>query len=193
MKVEQRLHRLERQVRWMRRVGILGAVLVAVAVLIGQGKPRELPDLVAKSLTLKDEQGRTRLQLGASKKFEELGAYGLFILSEDGNVQAAVWTTGNGGWSRVDVSTEAETGAQASAVLMVTDEDAWLSLDGPESPENIYLQSKRGEGAYLELVVDGVNDDEYLARLGIDAAKGLPFLVFRDRDGKVSWRAPTQK
>ena len=62
MSVEERLERLERQNKWMRRLGAVGVAVAAAVFLIGQGKEEELPDLVARSLTLKDEDGNTRLE-----------------------------------------------------------------------------------------------------------------------------------
>ncbi len=63
MTIEQRVAKLERQNRWLKRVGGLVLATFACVVLMGQGKPKELPDLVAKSLTLKDENGKTRAEL----------------------------------------------------------------------------------------------------------------------------------
>ena len=62
MSVEERLERLERQNKWMRRLGAVGVALVAVVFLMGQGK--EPPDLVVRALTLKDAAGKTRAELG---------------------------------------------------------------------------------------------------------------------------------
>ncbi len=57
MTIEQRLAKLERQNRWMKRGGGLMLAAIACVVLIGQGKAKALPDLVAKSLTIKDRHG----------------------------------------------------------------------------------------------------------------------------------------
>ncbi len=67
MTVEQRLAKLERQNRWMRRGSGLVLAAVACVVLVGQGKAKELPDLVAKSLTIVDSKGKTRAVLGLTK------------------------------------------------------------------------------------------------------------------------------
>ena len=58
MTIEQRLERLERQNRWMKRGGAVAVALVAAVFLMGQAKPKELPDLEVRSLTLKDNAGR---------------------------------------------------------------------------------------------------------------------------------------
>ncbi|MHC4164957.1 MAG: hypothetical protein ACYSUM_22820, partial [Planctomycetota bacterium] len=53
--------------RWMRRIGAVGVAVVAAVFLIGQGggKAKELPNLVARSLTLKDTEGTVRAYLAA--------------------------------------------------------------------------------------------------------------------------------
>jgi len=56
MTTEQRLERLERENRWMRRIGAVG-VAVAAVFLIGQGKEKELPDLEGRSLSVVDTNG----------------------------------------------------------------------------------------------------------------------------------------
>ena len=65
MNIEQRVAKLERQNRWMKRGGGLALAAVACVVLMGQGrKPKELADLEVSSITVKDKAGRTRARLG---------------------------------------------------------------------------------------------------------------------------------
>ena len=68
MTIEQRLTKLERQNRWMKRGGGLALAAVACVVLIGQGKPKELPDLEARSLTIRDRSGKARITLGFDRQ-----------------------------------------------------------------------------------------------------------------------------
>ncbi len=44
MTLEQRLERLERENRWMRRIGAVAVAVAAAVFLIGQGKAKELGD-----------------------------------------------------------------------------------------------------------------------------------------------------
>ena len=60
MTIEQRLRRLERQNRWMKRTGVLALAIVATVVLSGQAK-RGLPHLKARSLTVVDARGTSRV------------------------------------------------------------------------------------------------------------------------------------
>ena len=65
MSIEERLERLERQNRWMKRGVGVAAALVAAVVLVAQAKPKELPDLEVRSLTVKDKDGNSRIRLSA--------------------------------------------------------------------------------------------------------------------------------
>jgi hypothetical protein len=67
MTTEQRLEKLERQNRWMRRIGAVAVAVAAAVFLIGQGKDEDLPDLEVRSLTVKDEEGRGRVFLGSAR------------------------------------------------------------------------------------------------------------------------------
>ena len=82
MTIEQRLAKLEQQNRWMKRGGGLMLAAVACVVLMGQGKPKELPDLVAKSLTIKDAKGGTRATL-----YEVSGAPYFTLRDKAGNTR----------------------------------------------------------------------------------------------------------
>ena len=59
MDLEQRMARLERGNRRMKRIGALGLVVAAVVLLSGAAKGKELEHLEVSSLTLKDEDGNT--------------------------------------------------------------------------------------------------------------------------------------
>jgi hypothetical protein len=63
MTLEQRLERLERQSRWMRRIGAVGLALVAAVFLMGQDKAKELPDLEVRSLKVRDKDWKVRAAL----------------------------------------------------------------------------------------------------------------------------------
>ena len=79
MSVEERLERLERKVRWMRR-GAVCAALVAAVFLMGKEQEKELPDLEVRSLTVKDEAGTVRAKLSATRHMPSLN-----LLDENGN------------------------------------------------------------------------------------------------------------
>ena len=101
MSVEERLARLERENRWMRRIGGLTLAAAAVVVLVGQGKEKDLPDLAVRSLTVKDAEGNKRITLGAGDRatlrFKDPGGQMRILLdsaADDGSVFALRDTKG---------------------------------------------------------------------------------------------------
>ncbi len=92
MTIEQRVAKLEKQNRWMKRVGELALAAVACVVLVGQGKAKELPDLEVRSLTVKSKGGKELAFLGADVGWTAL----LRFTSKDGRHQARLGTTLNG-------------------------------------------------------------------------------------------------
>ncbi len=92
MTIEQRVAKLERQNRWMKRGGGLMLAAVACVVLMGQGKAKELPDLEVRSLTVKSKDGKELVFLGADVGWTAL----LRFTSKDGRHQARLGTTLSG-------------------------------------------------------------------------------------------------
>ncbi len=84
MDLEQRLARLERANRRMKRIGALVLLMAAVVLLSGQAKGKApLPDLEVGSLTLKDKDGKSRVVLFAPAH----GSPGLSLYDKDGQVR----------------------------------------------------------------------------------------------------------
>jgi hypothetical protein len=92
MDLEQRLARLERGNRRMKRIGVLGLVVAAAVLLSGQAKGKDLQDLVVGSLTLKDKDGKTRAQLHV----DEDGSASLLFRDKDGKTRALLSVLANG-------------------------------------------------------------------------------------------------
>ncbi|MHC4670534.1 MAG: hypothetical protein ACYTFD_19290, partial [Planctomycetota bacterium] len=86
MTTEQRLERLERENRWMRRIGAVCLALVAAVFLMGQEKAKELPDLEVGSLKVKDKDGKVRVFL----RPEGRGSPALTLLDRDGQRRAVL-------------------------------------------------------------------------------------------------------
>ena len=61
MSIEERLERLERQNKWMRRIGLLCIAVTAAVLLLGQAKPTRV--LAAERFEVRDKQGRLRAEL----------------------------------------------------------------------------------------------------------------------------------
>jgi len=93
MTTEQRLERLERENRWMRRFGAVGISVAAAVFLIGQGKEKKLQDLEVRSLTVKDADGKVRARLGTLAK---RASACLALVGKEGNIRAQFWVTAGG-------------------------------------------------------------------------------------------------
>ncbi len=85
MTVEQRLERLERQNRWMKRIGMLVLAVAAAVLLSGQAKGKAWQHLEVSSLTLMDKDGMA----GASLSLFGTGTPHLLL--HDKNGKKRVW------------------------------------------------------------------------------------------------------
>jgi len=85
MTTEQRLERLEKQNRWMRRIGAVGLAVVAGVFLVGQGKEKVPPDLVVRSLKMEDKDGVVRAGLFP---MDADGSPGLTLADKNGKARA---------------------------------------------------------------------------------------------------------
>jgi hypothetical protein len=63
MTLERRWKRLERENRWLRRIGMVAGAVAAPVFLVGQGNEMEPKDLEVRSLTVKDKDGTARARL----------------------------------------------------------------------------------------------------------------------------------
>ena len=142
MTIEQRVAKLERQNRWMKRAGGLALVAVACVVLIGQGKAKELPDLVAKSLTIKDENGKELAFLGADVGWPAL----LRFTSKDGG---AFFGTSPAGTPHLYIGDNAN---RARVSLGLTPHGApTLGIRDENGVNRLLLGIARDGGGYLTL------------------------------------------
>ncbi len=98
MTIEQRVAKLEKQNRWMKRGGGLALAAVACVVLMGQGKAEPLPDLIGKSLTLKSERGqewltakRSGLGFTLSVRPGGKGNPGVALLANEKSAGLVIW------------------------------------------------------------------------------------------------------
>jgi len=128
MTTEQRLERLERENKWMRRIGAVAVAVAAAVFLVGQGKDKELPDLEVRSLTVKDEDGRTRAMLATLSD----GLPYLSLSDKDGRPRAVLTTLLNG-----------------SPVLSLCDKDgkrrALLALRSVDGSPRLHLFDAKGK------------------------------------------------
>ena len=185
MTTEQRLERLERENRWIKRIEAVGILAVGIAVvaavfLLGQGKD-VLSDLKVHSLIITDKNGRARAKLGT---WDNKGGFPyLALLDSSGvnrlnlSVRADVPTltlSDGAGTGRAILSTQPD----GSSVLSLLDKDAAQVM--------LFVSAQAGEVGFNIL---GKDSKQLRVALG-----GLPdgrcALTFLDANGKVIWQAP---
>jgi hypothetical protein len=88
MTLDQRLEKVERENRWMRRIGMVAAAVAAAVFLIGQAKEKEPQDLEVRSLKVKDRDGKARVTLGTDAD----GVPHLRFADEHGKLRAMLGT-----------------------------------------------------------------------------------------------------
>ena len=123
MDLEQRLARLERGNRRMKRIGALVLVVAGAALLSGQAKGKDLPDLEVGSLTLRDKDGRRRAVLSARAD----GPVRLALIDKEGKALAgfimgefaAVFLSDKAGTMRVKLGLAPD----GSPALILSDKD----------------------------------------------------------------------
>ncbi len=198
MTIEQRVAKLERQNRWMKRGGGLALAAVACVVLMGQGKTG-LKRLTGRQLFLKDEQGTQYAWMGGT---------------DDGSAQLNLhWKEGVGihlGTGPDRSSLLKLFGNDASARISVTD-NTTLDLRAEDKKTKTKSRLAASSGASLTISRWGLGWQS-IAILGMDRehapylklsdrsgnwrvilrtdGDGSPSLTFYDEDGNVIWQAP---
>ena len=188
MSVEERLEQLERKVRWMRRLGAVGVALVAVVVLMGQGKEKELPDLEVRSLTVKDNEGNERLRATVTGDAVSLtltsktGSTCVLSVKEKPDIGGGLhFTSKNGDFSAsLSAIGLVMSGASASAVIS----PLALSVIGPRGK----LQYVMGDGVLFverreQVVKDGLPTTSVTGHVALDVSNDRASVRVRDAAG----------
>ena len=181
MSIEQRLEKLERQNKWMRRIGGVAVALVAAVFLMGQGKEKELPDLEVQSLTVKAKDGRITKITGGD----------MTLIDANGETRASLCTS-KGGVASLGLNDDS--GRYRVALI--------LPKDGAPG---FYLRDRIGRfRALLSLLKDGSpslrltdKDGKTRAVLGVTTVAGKKTaestLTLFNAKGDVIWQAPKEK
>jgi len=161
MTTEQRLEKLERQNRWMRRIGTVAVAVAAAVFLIGQGKDKGPQDLVVRSLTVEDKDGETRATLATD---DQIGGVTLRLCGKDTWPSAflAVLADGTAGLVLNDKNTKARVS---------------LLLGGDGSP-TLLLGDKNGQTRAA------------LGATETETRTAESMLTMYDAKGNVIWQAP---
>lgn len=162
MTIEDRVNSLERQNRWIRRLASCALAGLACVLLMGQGKPKPLPDLVAGSLRIEDSAGRSRMHLYT-----------------DGEGRAIFHMLDKQGHYRL-------------VLTLWPDGTPRLWLQGASVDKKIVPAVVLGattDGAFVRL--DHQHHGPHRARIAT-AKDGTPSITLSDPKGKVSWTAPSR-
>ena len=153
MNLEQRLARLERANRRMKRIGALVLVVAAAALLSGAAQGKELPHLEVASLTVKDQDGDVRAKLSPLETGASLNLY-----DKGGKTQAEFRTVADVGSGLIlagkdGVQATLTVGAGSSA-LDLYDKDgkvrAGLTVLGDGSPSLLLFDKEETPRAVLD-------------------------------------------
>jgi len=163
MTLERRVERLERENRWMRRIGAFACAIGAVVFLVAQAAAP--PDLRARSLTIVDDSGKP------CGRFMSLSAGTALVLeSGDAKVQVAATSAGT--------AVTMCDGHGKAALELTSARD--VTLHDAEGNKRAVLEI-RGDQPRLRFF-DADGKDRIVLRLVADSLTGL---LVADPDGKA--------
>jgi hypothetical protein len=171
MTLEQRVRKLERENRWMRRIAAVTVAVVAVVVLVGQGKEDKLPDLEVRSLTVKKGDAHVSLFINKGQPYVQLK-------DSDGRMRAQLYVSPS----------------ICEPVLVLNDQDGRLraSLSLWNGPRLDLYGGKRARGKMLASL-SAFKDVPFLRfRDTSETTRALlaHTLQLFDAKGDVIWQAP---
>jgi hypothetical protein len=175
MTLEQRVRKLERENRWMRRTAAIAVAVVSVVILVGQGKEEPPRDLVVRSLTMKDAAGSARMKLHTTDD----GTPSVSLYDKNEKLRASLGTE----------TLEFREEGKLRAFVGVIGGTPSLSLYDKDSKIRAVLgavSGKEKDGGFLTLF------DKHArlrAALGMKVG-GAPVFTLFDGNGNVIWQAP---
>lgn len=206
----QRVDRLERENRLLKRTGVAALAAIAAVMLMGQALPSKVTKLVeAEKFLVRDTAGNPRAWLG----FLPDGSPGLNLIDKDGNIRMTVGMT-----PQDTPSLNLYDTAQRNRAVLATIRDGSPALVlfnkagehqvllGSEFPlggaqdrpaSSLLFFDKHGK-IRTSLIVEStgvaglrVHDENSKVRTALTATHdGSAILGFLDKDGKVIWKAP---
>jgi hypothetical protein len=200
--IRERLEKLERQNRWLKRTGLAVLLLTAAVLLMGQARPSHT--VTATKFVLLDSQGRTRAILqtdstGATLTFlDSMGrkrmvlaggtgpvgnTYAYLELGEDAATEQGVLTTagGHGGVTLSD-------GGLVMGVFPPSEKAGSVMLSGPGGVEGPDLEITDSQGYQANMGVT----DLITPSTGETHRTSAASVVLFGKGGKVLWSAPPQ-
>lgn len=177
----QRLDRVERELRWWKRVGSLAVALMALLALVSAA-PSKPPDQIrAKRFVVVDKKGRSLAELYGSESLSSMAHPVLAMYGSKGRtaVELGVFvgeTPRLAFWDKRGVPRGTFfVGAETGGGMIVRDE---------KGHERAILDAT---GLRLR---DERNSDRIVVGTGATSEPSLSSLVLLDGNGKVAWKAP---
>jgi hypothetical protein len=203
----ERIERLERQNRWIKRMGTVAVLSVAVLLVSGQAKVDTKKIVEANEFVLKDTNGAVRARLGMGLVFTMKNGPSLVLYDGDG-VQQRVWVATSEGQAQINLTSSGPLTSFTTSSMWagVPEKDrngtahlgdgsgvaitgpagvVRMSLDGPlVGGPQIGLQDKQG------YETDIGKTDLVFTNSGKKQQTSTASVVMFDRDKKVLWSAP---
>ncbi len=181
MTIEQRVAKLERQNRWMKRAGGVMLAAVACVFLMGQGKADKPGPVEATAFVLRDADGKNRGELGITDSglcrlvLRDSQGHDMVCLSvnEEGTI-AALGLRDKRGTNRVE--------------LVGAVEAAGLNLNDIRGDTRIRLYASPNDKQESRLVLFGPRRHAR-AVVSVDPG-GSGRVKLKDKSGKLVWKAP---
>ena len=187
MTLEERIVRLERQNRWMKRAGGLAVVLVGLFVTLGQSNPQDTV-IMARGFIIVDEKGEKRGEFGFSgprtgPRLDLFGAAGEAVrLTSEKLVLSK--TQGASGLPFLSLTLSSE-----PSIMLLGAEEATILIDTERLGPTVHLGCKSGQAAlwinpeHGSQMLLGTPGD--LRRVQLTAHKDITSLHLKRKEGTV--------
>lgn len=190
----ERVERLEKQNRWMKRMGVV-AILSAVVLLVsGQAKLDTKKTVDANEFVLKDANGVVRAKLGMGAELLMKNGPGLVLYDERGQERASIATSeektqinvSGGGFTTSSSMWAGAPGKDGSGVAITGPSGVVrMNLNGPViGGPQIGLQDMEGYETHIG------KTDLVFAKSGKTQQTSAASVVMFDKDKKVLWSTP---
>ena len=182
----QRLDRLEREKRRLKRMGVAVAVGIAAAVLMGQARPAGKV-IEAEQFILRDASGTMRADLSAGAE----SGVGLFLFDRRGGARAGLMVEADG----TPKLFLFDKNSMAAAWLSVVEGTPALQLKGSDGVDRAWLEVT-GNAPRLVFRDEGKRQRLVLGRFSLSYTTGVTehrptsSLVLIDEGGMIIWKAP---
>ena len=190
MDLEQRLARLERTNRRMKRIGALVLVVAAAVLLSGAAQGKDLPHLEVGSLTLKDKAGKMRASLRARAD----GPVWLALFDKDEKTRARLFAAADG---RPRLALLGKAGERQATLTVFADGSPGLLLHDKDGKPRATLTVVADGSPSLALFDKDGNQRATLGvtgtvhkRTGAETKTSAGTLTLFDAKGDVLWQAP---